>query len=126
MQVLPDVSNWDYNGTVELHGKQAHLWVYEKRWDGISACHMYLLVVLQLALSGAADRVYECVCAPLDALCARGTASSAHVILQSDGLNRSPCRIVWEAFRLSYVLHAMLQSCTHVCTSGGVAATARR
>ncbi len=32
MQVLPDVSSWDYNGTVELRGQQAHLWVYEKRW----------------------------------------------------------------------------------------------
>ncbi|CAL8467551.1 g7089 [Coccomyxa elongata] len=28
--VLPDVSTWDYNGTVELRGQQAHLWVYEK------------------------------------------------------------------------------------------------
>ncbi|EIE24547.1 cysteine proteinase [Coccomyxa subellipsoidea C-169] len=28
--VLPDVSSWDYNGTVELRGQQAHLWVYEK------------------------------------------------------------------------------------------------
>jgi hypothetical protein len=31
VQVLPDVSDWNFNGTYEMRGKQANLWVYEQR-----------------------------------------------------------------------------------------------
>ena len=31
MQVLPDVSSWNFNGTHEMHGQEANLWVYEQR-----------------------------------------------------------------------------------------------
>ena len=31
MQVLPDVSTWNFNGTHEMHGQEANLWVYEQR-----------------------------------------------------------------------------------------------
>lgn len=33
MQVLPDVSSWNFNGTHEMHGQEANLWVYEQRQD---------------------------------------------------------------------------------------------
>ena len=31
MQVLPDVSDWSFNGTYEMRGQQANLWVYKQR-----------------------------------------------------------------------------------------------
>ena len=31
VQILPDVSDWTFNGTYEMHGQQANLWVYEQR-----------------------------------------------------------------------------------------------
>ena len=31
VQVLPDVSTWDFNGTHEMHGQEANLWVFEQR-----------------------------------------------------------------------------------------------
>ena len=31
LQILPDVSSWAYNGTSELRGQTAHVWIYEKR-----------------------------------------------------------------------------------------------
>ena len=31
MQVLPDVSDWNFNGTYEMRGQKANLWVYKQR-----------------------------------------------------------------------------------------------
>ena len=34
VQILPDVSSWAYNGTAELRGETAHVWVFEQRCTG--------------------------------------------------------------------------------------------
>ena len=31
LQILPDVSTWAYNGTAELRGETAHVWLYVQR-----------------------------------------------------------------------------------------------
>ncbi len=31
LQILPDVASWAYNGTTQLRGEAAHIWVFEQR-----------------------------------------------------------------------------------------------